>query len=303
MLDDFLMFSFAPMLIGLFIAITCAILGNFLLLRKQALVSDSISHVVLPGIVLAFVVTGSAATWPMMIGAGVAALLSVAFIEVIVRFGRIEPSAAMGVVFTSMFALGVLLLELSDTRNVHLDVQHALYGSLESLIWLDAVGWRSLLDPVALAGLPHELWRVLAVFALVTGAIIVFWRHFVLISFDETFAASAGVHVGLVSIFLISLSAIAAVAAFDAVGSIIVIAMFVCPPATARLLTNRLKTQVALSVLFASLSVIIGILASGYVLRPFGYTDSVSAAGMIAVISGILLAASAVFGKHRLAVN
>ena len=87
-------------------------------------------------------------------------------IEGIRRFGRIEPGAAMGVTFTAMFAAGVLLLEQSDTSGVHLDVEHALFGNLESLIWLDATGWASLLDPAALAGLPPELFRIALVAAL-----------------------------------------------------------------------------------------------------------------------------------------
>ena len=89
----------------------------------------------------------------MMIGAAVAAVVAVVLIEVVRRVGRIEPGAAMGVIFTAMFAGGVLLLEQSDTSAVHLDVEHALYGNLELLIWLDATGWGSLVDPVALAGL------------------------------------------------------------------------------------------------------------------------------------------------------
>src|SRR6056297_3151748 len=147
---EFVSLSLTPILIGVFAAVACALPGNFLLLRRQALIGDAISHVVLPGIVMAFRLTGVVAAWPMMVGAGVAALLSVVLIEVIRRLGRIEPGAAMGVVFTSMFAGGVLLLEQSDTSSVHLDVEHALFGNLESLIWLDAVGWSSLFDWAAL---------------------------------------------------------------------------------------------------------------------------------------------------------
>ena len=112
--------------------------GNFLILRRQALIGDAISHVVLPGVVVGFLLTGRVATWPMMLGAGGAALVSVLLIELVARFGRVEPGAAMGVVFTAMFAGGVLLLEQSDTSNVHLDVEHALYGN--SLFAL-GLGW------------------------------------------------------------------------------------------------------------------------------------------------------------------
>ena len=143
---EFVPLSLVPMLIGICVAVACALPGNFLVLRKQALIGDAISHVVLPGIVVAFLLTGVVTTWPMLLGAAGAALVAVVAIEAIRRLGRIEPGAAMGVVFTTMFAGGVLLLEQSDTSSVHLDVEHALYGNLESLIWLEATGWASLTD-------------------------------------------------------------------------------------------------------------------------------------------------------------
>ena len=165
--SDFVAFSLTPLLIGIFVSMACALPGNFLILRKQALVGDAISHVVLPGIVVAFLATGQVSTWPMMIGAASAAIIAVLLIELIRRVGNIESGAAMGVIFTSMFAAGVLLLEQSDTSQVHLDVEHALFGNLESLIWLDAEGWSSLFDLNALAGLPMELVRMVIVLLVV----------------------------------------------------------------------------------------------------------------------------------------
>jgi len=226
---DFVAFSLPPILIGVLAAVACALPGNFLLLRRQALIGDAISHVVLPGIVLGFLVTGTVATWPMMLGAGAAALLAVALIEAVRRLGRIEPGAAMGVVFTAMFAGGVLLLERSDTSSVHLDVEHALMGNLESLIWLDATGWGSLLDPAALAGLPPELPRLALTLLAVAGFVALFWRPLKISTFDEGFARVIGMRTGALGLGLVAVSAMAAVAAFDAVGSIIVIAMFICP--------------------------------------------------------------------------
>src|SRR5690606_31959285 len=148
--SEFVQLSLTPMLIGILAAIACALPGNFLVLRRQALIGDAISHVVLPGIVAAFLITGSVSTWPMLLGAAGAAVVAVVLIEAIKRLGRMEPGAAMGVVFTSLFAAGVLLLEQSDTSSVHLDVEHALYGNLESLIWFAAEDWSSLVDSAAL---------------------------------------------------------------------------------------------------------------------------------------------------------
>ncbi|MDO6522025.1 metal ABC transporter permease [Shimia thalassica] len=297
--EEFVPLSLTPLLIGMFAAVACALPGNFLVLRRQALIGDAISHVVLPGIVVAFLITGMVSTWPMMLGAAGAAVLAVVLIEAIRKLGRIEPGAAMGVTFTSMFAAGVLLLEQSNTSNVHLDVEHALYGNLESLIWLDAIGWQSLFDPIALAALPHELVRMSVTLVVVSVFIWVFWRPLKLSTFDEGFARTLGIPTDLVGLALVIIAAIAAVAAFDAVGSIIVIAMFICPPAAARLMTNRLETQIMWSVIFALLSAILGFFIAGYGPLWIGSENAVSAAGMIATVSGLILAATAIWGPCR----
>ncbi|MBO9411718.1 MULTISPECIES: metal ABC transporter permease [unclassified Ruegeria] len=297
--EEFVPLSLTPLLIGTFAAIACALPGNFLVLRKQALIGDAISHVVLPGIVVAFILTGAISTWPMMLGAAAAAVVAVVMIEAIRRLGQIEPGAAMGVVFTTMFAAGVLLLEQTDTSTVHLDVEHALYGNLESLIWLDAVGWSSLLDLTALAGLPPELPRIAATLLGVTLFIWLFWRPLKISTFDEGFARTIGIRTGPLGFALVIVAAIAAVAAFDAVGSIIVIAMFICPPAAARMMTNRLESQIAWSVAFAVVSAVAGYVLAGYGPLWLGMADAVSAAGMIAAVAGLILAAAAIWGPCR----
>ncbi|MEM9724223.1 MAG: metal ABC transporter permease [Pseudomonadota bacterium] len=296
---EFVQLSLTPLLIGVMASIACALPGNFLILRRQALIGDAISHVVLPGIVVAFILTGLATAFTMMAGAAVAAVVSVILIEAIKRLGDIEPGAAMGVVFTAMFAAGVLTLEQADLRNVHLSIDHALMGNLESLIWFRAQGWGSLLDPYALAGLPRELPRIAVVFALVVTLTVVFWRWLKISTFDESFARALGVPATAVGFGLVVTAAIAAVAAFDAVGSIIVIAMFICPPAAARLMTNRLESQVWWSVGFATLSAVLGYVFAGYGPLWFGAQNAVSAAGMIAAVSGVILALACCFGPHR----
>ncbi|MDJ1006893.1 MAG: metal ABC transporter permease [Paracoccaceae bacterium] len=296
---EFVSLSLPPIVIGVLVAVTCALPGNFLLLRRQALIGDAISHVVLPGIVVGFLLTGAVATWPMLLGASVAAIAAVVLIEAIRRLGQIEAGAAMGVVFTTLFAGGVLLLEQSDTSSVHLDVEHALYGNLESLIWLEATGWSSLADPAALAGLPPELFRIAGAAGLVALLLAVFWRPLKIATFDENYAAALGLPVTAISLGLVIVSAIAAVAAFDAVGSIIVIAMFICPPATARLLTDRLGAQVAWSVALAAIAAVAGFVLAGYGPLWLGGSDAVSAAGMIATVSGVLLGLAALVGPHR----
>ena len=297
--EEFVPLSLTPMLIGVFAAVACALPGNFLLLRRQALIGDAISHVVLPGIVVAFLLTGAISAWPMMLGAAGAAVVAVVLIEAIRRLGRIEPGAAMGVVFTTMFAGGVLLLEQTDTSTVHLDVEHALYGNLESLIWLDAVGWSSLLDAEALRHLPVELPRMALTLVGVLLFTALFWRPLKISTFDEGFARTMGIRVNMLGMALVITAAIAAVAAFDAVGSIIVIAMFICPPAAARMMTNRLEGQVGWSVIFAVIAAVLGYVLAGYGPLWLGASDAVSAAGMIATVSGVTLALAAKFGPCR----
>lgn len=182
---------------------------------------------------------------------------------------------------------------------MHLDVEHALFGNLESLIWLDAMGWESLLDPIALAGLPPELIRMALTLIAVAAFIWLFWRPLKISTFDEGFARTLGMRTNLLGLSLVVVAAIAAVAAFDAVGSIIVIAMFICPPAAARLMTNRLEMQIAWSVIFAIASAILGYFIAGFGPLWLGYDHAVSAAGMIATMSGIILALAALIGPCR----
>ncbi|GGX96586.1 hypothetical protein GCM10007160_25260 [Litchfieldella qijiaojingensis] len=296
---DFLMLSLVPLVVAVIISLTCALLGNFLVLRRQSLIGDAISHVALPGIVASFLITGTLAASAMMVGAGVAALVTVAMIELIKHLGRVESSAAMGVAFTAIFALGVLMLEWNDASGVHLDVEHALYGNLESLIWFEGQHWLSLFDRQALADLPPQLARVTWVGLLVLAFVIVVWRPLVVGSFDPAFAASIQARPILTDLLLVVMVAITAIAAFEAVGSIIVIAMFICPAAAARLMTNHLGHQIAWSQAFALISAVLGYVLAGYGPGWIGVDASLSAAGMIASIAGLILLLACVFGPHR----
>jgi len=297
--SEFVQLSLTPLLIAIFASIACAVPGTFLLLRREALISDAIGHVVLPGIVVAFIFTGTIASWPMMIGAGAAALVAVALIEALKRLGNIEPGAAMGVVFTTLFGAGVLILEQTDTSDVHIDVQHALEGNLESLIWLAGRDWGALLDPAALARLPDELIRVVVVCAIVVALAVVFWRPLKIATFDEGFARTMGIPTRMLSLGLVMTAAAAAVAAFDAVGICMVNALFVCPPAAARLMSDRLETVLFWAVTFGVISAVLGYVLGGYGPLWLGASHSVSAAGMIATVSGIILALAALFGPCR----
>lgn len=296
---EFVPLTLPPLVIATLAALTCALPGNFLILRRQAMLGDAMAHVVLPGIVAAFLLTGRATTGVMLVGALAAAALSSALIEALRRLARLDYGVAMGVTFTTLFAAGVLLLEATGASGVHLDVEHALYGNLEGLIWFEATGWGSLLDPTALAGLPGEMGGLAAVLAVMAGMTALFWRPLVIATFDEGFAVTQGLPVGLISAGLTGMTALAAVSAFSAVGSILTIAMLVCPPAAARLLTDSLPRQVGLSLLLAAGSAVAGTLVATHLPPALGLPGTVSAAGMIAVLSGLALALAATFGARR----
>lgn len=283
---EFMQVDFPALATATLAALICGVLGNFLVLRRQSLMGDAISHAVLPGIVIGFIVAGSRSTLPMMGGAVGAAVISGILIELVRRFGRIEPGASMGVVFTVMFALGVVLLEQAAAHSVDLDADCVLYGQLEDILWFEATGWRSLFDPEALSGLPREL-TTLAVLAVVTFALLgLFYKEIKITTFDAGLATSLGIPAQAFHYGLILFVSLAAIASFEAVGSILVIAMLICPAATARLITDRYGTQIVLSGLFGVASAVFGYVAAGFVPGWLGAEWALSASGMMAVMSG-----------------
>lgn len=295
---DFLQLDLPAGLTAVLASSLCAMLGNFLVLRRQALVGDAISHAVLPGIVVGFVLAGSRDTVTVMLGATAAAALAALLIETVRRLGRVESAASMGVVFTIMFAGGVVLIEQAAAHAVDLDADCVLYGQLEDVLWLAPTGLASLLDPAALAELPRELVTLAAMNAAVGLLIALFWKELRITSFDPALATAIGIPTGLFHYGLVLLLALAAVASFEAVGSILVVAMLACPAAAARLLTDRYGRQFALSLLIGTGSGLLGYALAGPVPLLLGLDWSLNAAGMIAVVAGTALALAALFGPR-----
>ena len=287
---QFLTIDFPAMATATLACVVCALLGNFLVLRRESLLGDAISHAVLPGIVLGFLVAGTRATLPILAGAAAAALVCAVLIQIIRRLGRIEQGASMGVVFTIMFASGVLLIEQASVGSIDIDPDCVLYGQLEDVLWLAATGWGSFLDPAALADLPRELLTLAGVLAVSTALIALLWKEIRVVSFDPAFALASGMPTGVVQYGLAGLVALAAVASFEAVGSILVIAALICPAATARLLTDRYGRQLGLSVLFGAASAILGYVAAAWLPGWLGAPWALNVAGMIAVVAGSFLA-------------
>jgi len=315
-LQDFLQIDLPALAAGVLACVACGLVGNFLVLRRQSLMGDAIAHVVLPGIVGGFLVVSwmQAQGWlggadamldprhsgGMLIGAVVAAVIAAGLIDLVQRLGRVESGAAMGVVFSVMFAAGVIMLEKAAADSVDLDADCVLYGQLEDIQWWEFVGLGSLFEAGAMATFPREIVTLLAVTAVIAALIIVFFKELKITSFDPGLASAMGIPAGAFHFGLMLLVAVAAVASFEAVGSILVIAMLICPAATARMLTDRLSTQVWLSVVIALATAVIGYFAGAFgpmwleSIGVLSWGESLSAAGMMAVTAGVLLALAVV---------
>jgi len=299
MIFTFLQIDLPAMLVGTLAALVCALVGNFLVLTRQSMFGDAVGHVVLPGIVIAYVVTGTTATWVMLAGAAAAALAAAGLVEFFRRVAGVEPSAALGTVFTAMFALGVVLLEQTGVARTTFDVHHILYGNVEAAIWPAAVDFSSLVDPQALAALPPQIGRLAFGLAVVLAVIVVCFKELRLVSFDPVFAATLGLSPRLVGTVIVALAALAAVVSLEAVGVILVVAMMVCPPAAARMLTDDLATQVRISAVIALASGVLGYAAAAFLPAAFGSPISLGAAGTIAVTAGLFQLAAMLFGPKR----
>ncbi|WP_052293171.1 metal ABC transporter permease [Coraliomargarita akajimensis] len=269
-------------LIGILAAMSCAVLGNFLVLRKMSMMGDAISHAVLPGLAIAFLVTHSRASLGMFIGAAIVGVLTAVFTQWISRFGNVDRGASMGIVFTTLFALGLLLI-VRAADHVDLDPGCVLYGAIE-LTPLDVV-WKPVVFGFELQ-VPRAALVLAGVLVLNLSFVILLFKELRIVSFDPELATTLGINANVVHYLLMTLVAVTTVAAFEAVGSIIVIAMLIVPAAAAHLLTDRLGWMIVISVLFAALTAVLGHVAALIVPGWFGF-ESTSSSGMMAVVAGL----------------
>ncbi|HBM85333.1 MAG TPA: iron ABC transporter, partial [Opitutae bacterium] len=226
----------------------------------------------------------------MFIGAAVVGILTAIFTQWVSRFGKVDEGASMGIVFTTLFALGLLLI-VQAADHVDLDASCVLYGAIE-LTPLDVV-WRP-----QLFGYNLDVPRAALVLAPVCVVnllfVILFFKELRISSFDSELATTMGIHANVMHYLLMTLVAITTVAAFEAVGSIIVIAMLIVPPAAAHLLTDRLDLMVLISVVLAILAAILGhvtaILLPGWLGLDPRVVDATSTSGMMAVMAGLIFA-------------
>lgn len=258
--------------------VACATVGCYLVLRRMSLLGDAIAHAVLPGLVLAYVFSGTLSLPALYLGAVLVGVLTAALTQALHRLGGVSEDASMGVVFTSFFALGVVLIKQYGS-HVDLDPDCVLSGLLE--LADDNV--------VVLFGqeVPRALVTVVPVLVLNILFVVVFWKELLVASFDPAFATSAGFRADLVHYALMVLVALTTVAAFEQVGSILVVAMLVAPAAAAHLLTNRLSTMLLMASLFGVVAA-----AGGFALAIWW---DVNIAGAMTVVIGLVYFGAALF--------
>ncbi|MCQ4088550.1 metal ABC transporter permease [Saccharibacillus sp. JS10] len=263
--------DFWIILTAILVASACSILGCFLILRRMALVGDAISHAVLPGIAIAFLMSGTRDSMWMLLGATAFGLLTVFLIQTLQTSG-LQSDASIGIVFTALFAVGVLIISL-NAQHIDLDLDCVLFGEIAYVPW----------DTWTLGGNnmgPRAVWMLgitLAVILLLFG---LFYKQFKICAFDPAMAVACGIPVLLFHYLLMGMVSMTAVSSFESVGAILVVGMLIIPAATAYLLTHRLGIMIGLSVAVGIVSAVVGYLIS--------YALDASIAGCIVSVAGIL---------------
>ncbi|MDN4164241.1 metal ABC transporter permease [Cytophagales bacterium LB-30] len=269
--------AFWIILSGSLVAVSCGLLGCYLILRKMAMVGDAISHAVLPGIVLAFLISGSRNSFVMLIGAGLIGLLTTFLIEFFHRKAKLQSDASIGLTFTWLFAVGVILIS-AFAGKVDLDQDCVLYGEIAYVpidLWITGAG--------QIMG-PRAVYISGSVLLIILLFIKFGYKELFLTTFDPAYATSIGISTTLWHYLLMGAVSLTTVASFEVVGAILVVALMVAPPATAYLLTEDFKKMLAYT---AVLGIVVAVL--GYYLAWF---MNASIAGAMSVVAGILFLAA-----------
>jgi len=221
------------------VGITCGALGAFIVLRNMSLIGDALAHAILPGIFIAFLLVGYS-TIGFFVGSVIAGIATAFGITWIQQYVSTKNDAAIGIVFTSMFAIGVMGISKISQRGVHLDLQDFLFG--------DVLGISNI-----------DIWLTFGVMIFVVASIMLFYKYFFITTFQETIAKTMGINIKLIHYFLMFLLSFAVVSALRSVGVILVVAMLITPAATALLIAVRLKNVLIYSAIIGFLSANIGL--------------------------------------------
>ncbi len=267
--------------IGAMTNTACALVGCYLVLRRMSMLGDALSHAVLPGLVVAFVLSGSLGVATMFLGALVAGIITAVLVQWLHRGGGVPEDASMGVVFTALFALGVVLIKRYASA-VDLDIECVFSGMIDMVD----------LKTVHIAGMeiPRALVSIAPVLVVNLVFIVLFWKELLLSSFDPGLATAMGFRAGLMYYVLMVLVAMTTVASFEQVGSILVVTMLIAPGATAHLLTDRLSRMMGIAAAVAVASAVVGHLAAVEL--------NVETGGMMALAAGLFYAAAVVFSPR-----
>lgn len=262
------------------VSLSCALLGCYLILRKMAMVGDAISHAVLPGIVIAFLISGSRDSVTMLVGAGLIGIVTTFLIEFLHKKARLQTDASIGVTFTWLFAVGVVLISLFAGK-VDLDQDCVLYGEI-AYVPLDLL----ITDNGTIIG-PRALYIVGTILALIIVFVIAGYKELFLTTFDPAYASAIGISTTIWHYLLMGGVSATTVASFEQVGAILVVALLIAPAATAYLITDNFKWMLLIASAVGVLSS-----ATGYYLAV--WADS-SIAGAIASMTGIFFGLALLF--------
>ncbi|SHI36822.1 manganese/zinc/iron transport system permease protein [Arenibacter nanhaiticus] len=269
-------------LIACIVAIACAIPGTFLVLRKMAMISDAISHSILPGIVIGFFLTEDLNSPWLILLAALSGIITVVMVEYIQKTGLVKEDTAIGLVFPALFSIGVILIA-KNAGDVHLDVDAVLLGELAFAPF----------DRLLIGGTdvgPKSLWVIGTILLLTLGLLIAFFKELKISTFDKQLAATLGFSPVLMHYGLMSIASVTTVGAFDAVGAILVVALMIAPPAMAYLLIKDLKKMLVLACIFGVIAALAGYWMAHWL--------DASIAGSITTVLGMLFLAVYLFAPN-----
>lgn len=270
-------------LIASLVAVACAIPGTFLVLRKMAMISDAISHSILPGIVVGFFITHDLNSPLLIILAALTGIITVVLVEYIQKTGLVKEDTAIGLVFPALFSIGVIMIA-KNANDVHLDIDAVLLGELAFAPF----------DRLIIAGTdvgPKALWIIGVILIVTLIFLLAFFKELKVSTFDKGLATSLGFSPAITHYGLMSVSSVTTVGAFDAVGAILVVALMITPAAAAYLLTKNLKKMLVLSVIFGIFSALFGYWVAHWL--------DASIAGSITTILGLLFLVVYLFAPNK----
>jgi len=271
------MISFWIILTGALVAVSAGLLGCFLVLRRMSMVGDAISHAVLPGIVIAFLISGNREPLTVLIGAGILGLLTTFIIEYLHKKAKVQGDAAIGVTYTFLFAIGIILLSLF-AGQVDIDQDCVLYGEI-AYVPIDTI--------ITASGVnlgPKPVYLLGGLLVVILLFIVVFYKQLSLTAFDPGFASAIGISTVIWHYLLMGLVSVTTVVSFQSVGAILIINFLIGPPSIAYLLTGSLKRMLIYTVIIGTLIAFFGYHIAAYL--------NVSIAGCMAVTTGIIFVIS-----------